>query len=255
MDQELPFRVVTQSVVFNDETFAFCQLLFEKDGEYFTCQKAERQPASASRLLDLFAEASLVPHAFYRTPVPTTFACTQARELEPNMMYLKVAEPLTYSKENILTAKGITDDQIRELRACEVLLQNPHPNICRYYGYLPSANGDYIRGLCFERQETLLFDAVIAGAQFPPSFLDGVHEALKHLHSLGYAHSDINPGNIMISKAGEPILIDFDSSLPLGLKVKKGKSPGWEYEGRVSAKENDLWALAKLREWIAGKRE
>ncbi|KAJ7647847.1 hypothetical protein FB45DRAFT_998768 [Roridomyces roridus] len=180
----------------------FCQLLFEKD---------ETRPGPRLKFCQPPAgplQSGDSSATYYRTPVPTTFACTQAEELKSNM-YLKITQSFS----------------------------------------------DYIRGLCFERPERTLDDAVIAGAQFPPSFLDGVEEAIKHLHSLGYAHNDLNPHNIMISKAGDPILIDFDSSLPLGLKLTKGGTFEWEYEGGVSAKENDLWALAELREWIEGRRE
>lgn len=42
-----------------------------------------------------------------------------------------------------------------------------------------------------------------------------LESAVSHLHSLGMAHNDINPRNIMI-KDGDPILIDFGSCQPYG---------------------------------------
>lgn len=45
------------------------------------------------------------------------------------------------------------------------------------------------------------------------SGLEGILAAIKHLHSLGTVHNDINPANIMLDEDDTLNLIDFDSIL------------------------------------------
>ena len=44
--------------------------------------------------------------------------------------------------------------------------------------------------------------------------------AIKHLHSLGLVHNDINPANIMLDQEGTLILIDFDSCRNIGESLR-----------------------------------
>nr|AAY23171.1 putative serine/threonine-protein kinase [Penicillium chrysogenum] len=122
-------------------------------------------------------------------------------------------------------ADGNLDKQItREIRTCETLRKNPHPNIAAYYGYTESCGR--VSGLCFKRYPSTLLEAVnprrLGKAAFLSSArdlvrenmktsLDGILAAIKHLHSLGIVHNDINPANIMLDEDGTFILIDFDS--------------------------------------------
>ncbi|KAJ7161730.1 kinase-like domain-containing protein [Mycena filopes] len=258
MSEDLPFRVVHKAEAFNDTQYSFCLLLFEKDGEHYTCRwNGERQRSFSPDLLrQLFRDAVQVPSAYYRTPLTESFDATVVPPDTENM-YLKVVEPLFYNAsgdaESALTCPTPADSQLQELRVCEVLRAHPHESICRYLGYLPTGDGCYIAGLCFERHQQTLSDAVRDGAKFDPAFLDPLDDAVRHLHSLGFAHNDINPNNIMVSADGRPIIIDFDSSLELGKPLEnKGASPDWQYPGSTSAEQNDLWALAHLREWLAG---
>lgn len=76
---------------------------------------------------------------------------------------------------------------------------------------------------------------------------------MDHLHSLGLAHNDINPSNIMV-KGGVPILIDFGSCQPYGTRLQSLGTSGW-YEELLftSEKKHDTYALGKLREWFQEK--
>ncbi|KAJ7210774.1 hypothetical protein GGX14DRAFT_624906 [Mycena pura] len=141
-------------------------------------------------------------------PVQNAFTSSLPRPFEfrtatPGLgsgIYLKITEP---DAESDLASTALADSQVEELHtrtSAAIMVTFPVP--------------------------------------FPLTFLDGVEDALKHLHSLGC--NDINPSNIMLSKAGDPIVIDFDSCLQLGQKLNKGATPNWEYEGNISAVDNDL---------------
>lgn len=83
------------------------------------------------------------------------------------------------------------------------------------------------------------------------SFVAGIESAIAHLHSLGLAHNDLNPANIMLGKSKEPILIDFDSCRPFGEGLLSGGTRGWTDEKLdTSAKENDLAAIPKIVKWL-----
>ena len=65
---------------------------------------------------------------------------------------------------------------------------------------------DFVEGKAIERQEGL-----------SPLFFSELDRMLKEIHSRGVVHLDLrHKGNILVSKNGEPCLIDFDSSLTFG---------------------------------------
>jgi len=43
-----------------------------------------------------------------------------------------------------------------------------------------------------------------------------LESSIRHLHSLGLAHNDINPSNISVNARCIPILAEFDSCCPVG---------------------------------------
>ncbi|KAK4044609.1 serine/threonine-protein kinase [Parachaetomium inaequale] len=90
------------------------------------------------------------------------------------------------------------------------------------------------------------------------AFLAGVESAFKYLHSLGLAHNDINPHNIMMGETDDggvcsPVLIDFDSCGLFGEQTHTGRTRGFadaeDVEEFVSLKRHDEFSLGRLREW------
>lgn len=75
--------------------------------------------------------------------------------------------------------------------------------------------------------------------------------AIHHLHSLGRAHSDITPMNIMIDENDDPVIIDYGSCRPFGETLITAGTPGWINEDfTISKQEHDHIALEKIQRWI-----
>ncbi|KAK7954757.1 hypothetical protein PG988_015451 [Apiospora saccharicola] len=109
-------------------------------------------------------------------------------------------------------------------------------------------------------------------------FIDELESAVGHLHALDWADNDIQPGNVLvtISKGPDvnsnedkaqaraieavsirPVLIDFESARKVGenLGTSRGRN-GWidcdRKDYRTSEVNHDIWALARMREWLNG---
>ena len=79
----------------------------------------------------------------------------------------------------------------------------------------------------------------------------GLCQGLSYLHSLNIAHRDIKPTNIMLEKAGSPVIIDFGSSGEVD--IKHGT------EGYYAPEQTELPVLGigmdlrKLDSWSLGQ--
>jgi serine/threonine protein kinase len=86
--------------------------------------------------------------------------------------------------------------------------------------------------------------------------LNGILAGIKHLHSLGLVHNDINPGNVMFDEDGTPILIDFDSCRQAGellLETETKRTYHWhDPRVNIAQEENDLHAFEELKIWLIG---
>ena len=85
--------------------------------------------------------------------------------------------------------------------------------------------------------------------------MDALESAVSHLHSLGLAHNDLHPGNVLVDDRGAPVLRDFEAAREIGAKlgIRRG-TEGW-IEGEMedyhtSDKRHDLFALGKIRAWL-----
>ncbi|KAH8754189.1 hypothetical protein F5883DRAFT_382254, partial [Diaporthe sp. PMI_573] len=86
--------------------------------------------------------------------------------------------------------------------------------------------------------------------------MDQIEAAAKHLHSIGLAHNDISPSNIMFDNTGQAVLIDLDSCAPLGNSLTKGglvtgwKGPinGFGRQYDRSSAECDMRAIQEIRD-------
>lgn len=81
-----------------------------------------------------------------------------------------------------------------------------------------------------------------------------------HLHSIGLAHNDINPANVLVSKEGMPVLADFGSCRGIGEGL--GGSRGtmeWvdEEEGDAygTSVSLDLFGIGRVGDWLDGEGE
>jgi serine/threonine protein kinase len=93
----------------------------------------------------------------------------------------------------------------------------------------------------------LVDDSIIAS-------LDGIFQGIKHLHSLGLVHNDINPTNILFDEYGTPVLIDFDSCRKVGESLRDTETKRthqWHDPKTDTASEkNDLGAFEELKIWL-----
>ncbi|KAF5671429.1 serine threonine kinase [Fusarium heterosporum] len=149
----------------------------------------------------------------------------------------------------------IKDLILAEAEICEHLMDHPHLNIAKYWGC--DVVDDRIRGLCFGKYTMTLFERAELGIPLDHEHcLRGIRDGLDHLHSLGFAHNDINPHNIMLDAGDNAIIIDFDSCKPIGETMIKGGTPDWCVENSwISSPENDFYGLNKIAEHFAECRE
>ena len=141
---------------------------------------------------------------------------------------------------------------LEETLIMEEISKSPHPNIITYHGC--NVRRGRIASIVLEKLDQTLTQ-YIATRTMPRldsvSFLQQLNDALAYIHSLGLAHNDINPDNIMIKK-GSPTLIDFGSCQPFGKSLRSLGTEGWYKEDfRTSAQEHDTYSMEKLQEWFA----
>lgn len=81
-----------------------------------------------------------------------------------------------------------------------------------------------------------------------------LESAIYHLHSLGWAHIDLDPSKIVVDASDMPVLINFDSCLEVGRELRTLGTIGWMdvdiEEYTKSDTKHDLFVLDKLREWL-----
>lgn len=152
---------------------------------------------------------------------------------------------------------------LHEARIYEKLLRNPHPNLGNYLGCVVKA-GRVVR-LALKSYNKTLHERLQRetrqdfGPQQRRACMDQVEAAVAHLHSLGLAHNDISPTNIMFDDDGQAVLIDLDACAPQGTPlVKGGWTTGWKGpiagEGLQSMRSSvacDARAIQEIRNHLA----
>lgn len=136
-----------------------------------------------------------------------------------------------------------------------MLKQDPHPNICVYYGCVRNDTDDaYFTHICLKKYVRTLGEAV--RSKDSPldrvAIINGLSNGLQFLHThFKLAHNDINPHNIMLDDQGNAVIIDFDSCMPLDedfppLK-KRGTFHGWTKCTR--GHQPNLWQRTTFLVW------
>jgi serine/threonine protein kinase len=143
------------------------------------------------------------------------------------------------------TPKALLDETL----IMEQISKSPRPEIVSYYAC--RVKRGRITAILSERLNQTLTQYV-STPDFKQldkvKFVEALESAVDYLHSLGLAHNDINPNNIMV-KDGMPVLIDFGSSQPFGKHPQSLGTEGWYKElFFTSEKEHDTYSLGKPRE-------
>ncbi|KAK4207372.1 serine threonine kinase [Rhypophila decipiens] len=187
-----------------------------------------------------------IPDRALYAPVPrnTSLAIIPARENDnfnasnsyvkgPNIRYF-----IELSRGNMFWDWPDRREWIPDMLLSEVLITDrickvPHPFIIKYHGYCH-----------WELREW--------DKEVKTTMLERIESAVKYLHSLGLAHNDLNPQNVMVRSDGTPALIDFGSCRPFGEELKYSYgTPGWfEEDFKTSEKKHDLYGLKMLEEWL-----
>lgn len=115
----------------------------------------------------------------------------------------------------------------KEAQVCEKLRAQPHRSIAQYHGCI--VDGSQIRGLCFKKYTKTLWDRLQVTSEplDHKAVLSAIQAGIEHIHSLGLAHNDINPANIMFDSDNNAIIVDFDSCLEIGDDLIKHGTHGW----------------------------
>ncbi|KAK4158038.1 kinase-like domain-containing protein [Chaetomidium leptoderma] len=172
--------------------------------------------------------------------------------------YIKRPDMFTFARLGEAAGEHLRETLLDEALVLHRIAQNPHPNMVRSCG-VRVARGR-ITGLVIEKHENNLFDHVGLGLPIADhaAFMDALRAAVEHLHSIGLAHNDLNPYNVMVSKDGMPVLIDFGSCAEFGANLTNGGTPGWVENLEtymLSEKGNDEYALKKVSEWLKAQVE
>ncbi|KAF7557031.1 hypothetical protein G7046_g6147 [Stylonectria norvegica] len=187
---------------------------------------------------------------------PQAMPLTKAPDNLPTDVFVKRPRLALYDvflKHNVvhLLPKGLAE----EAEAMEVLMSHPYPNIIGYHGC--QVRRGHITGLVFDRHRHDLKDYLKAGhnIQDKDVFIDSLQSAIHHVHSLGWAHNDLNPTNVLVADDGRPVLIDFGSARRIGEKMTMSRgTKGWidceMKDYTTSETRHDSSALTKLHAWL-----
>ncbi|KAH8808651.1 kinase-like domain-containing protein [Xylogone sp. PMI_703] len=187
--------------------------------------------------------------------VPKDIQLTIASEnLDMSSVFIKRPGLVVY--EIFKGSDFIPKEVLNETLIMEQISKSPHPNIVNYYGCRVK-RGRITAILLEQLDETLA--QYVSTADFrhldKTKFMIALESALDHLHSLGLAHNDISPHNIMV-KDRMPIIIDFGSCQPFGNHLQSLGSEGWYEEPfHTSERKHDTYSLGKVREWLQNQEQ
>ncbi|KAF2676044.1 hypothetical protein K458DRAFT_380584 [Lentithecium fluviatile CBS 122367] len=140
---------------------------------------------------------------------------------------------------------------LEEAEILQFLKQHLHPNIIKFHGC--TINRGRFAGIALERHNVILQyrHEDVPQALDIDAFMRGIRAGVAHLHSLGFAHNDLNPTNIALGGNENPILLDFGSCRKFGEDLLSGGTFGWVVEDySTSARRHDESAMDKIEAWL-----
>lgn len=142
---------------------------------------------------------------------------------------------------------------LEEAHALQVISRHPHPGLIKFHGCCVQRGR--ITGLAQEKHENdLNHHLKEVGPVDNAAFIETLESAVRHLHSIGLAHNDINPANILVNSDNLPVLVDFGSCREIGEKLTTCRgTPGWvddEDDYSTSEMQHDIFAIEKIRAWL-----
>ncbi|PUU77425.1 serine/threonine-protein kinase-like protein [Tuber borchii] len=229
-----------------DLVFSHTKIILREGNQYYYAITSRQYPATSK--VDL-GELDIVP-------IPTSqmwpsFSAQFGRAPEPLPQDCFVKRPSLLNYRDTEDFNHLRSLLLNEAEVCEILRASPHPNIAQYLGCI--VEDDKIMGLCFVKYGMNLSERVTKDSRpFDADLiLQGIQEGIRHLHSLGLIHCDINPTNIVMD-GDTPVIVDFDSCRREGEKLGiKGGTWGWTNEDFEFARpENDEYGLSKIRDFL-----
>ncbi|KAH8900816.1 kinase-like protein [Thozetella sp. PMI_491] len=236
-----------------------CFTWFDQDDHAYFGQvqkpKVEMGLEEVSSALEMIPDEDIYPHLeSHHQKAPDHLNSAAPTELRG--VYLKrppVGEYNVYKALN--TVENIPETLLDEVAALQEISQHgQHPNLVRFHGC--RVRQGRITALIIDKYEDNLRDSLRQGKAIDKDrILNGLDSAVQHLHSLGLAHNDINPGNIMVDEnTGEPVLVDFGSSHKIGASMRASRgTPGWTEDDddyATSKESHDTAGLDKIRKWL-----
>jgi serine/threonine protein kinase len=162
-----------------------------------------------------------------------------------------VKRPKISCADNEYEVKLVPRMLFEEVEVLEFLKQHHHPNIVKYYGC--TVNRGRITGIALERYNVILqyrYEDVAHDLDIT-ACMNGICAGVRHLHSLGLAHNDLNPTNIALDDDDNPILLDFGSCKKFGEELLSGGTYGWiDEDYSTSSQYHDESALNKIEAWL-----
>ncbi|CAM3808630.1 serine/threonine protein kinase [Marinicrinis lubricantis] len=146
------------------------------------------------------------------------------KEFYPNQLVLRDLDQRSVVCRKPSLRKTFDEWLLRFRSEIDILREMDHPHIVSYAAHF-NENGtgylvtEYCRGSALHHYRSQV-DGQLEASFFKQMMLPLV-DALQYIHSKGYIHRDIKPGNIIIGKKGKPWLIDFGSAVSFTRSEKR----------------------------------
>jgi len=208
-----------------------------------------------------------IPHDEIYPPLPADWSALAMTGSQPEY-HLKRPHFASYEGAAKGTKK-LAERFLEEARTLHLMRLKPHPNLLKLEGCL--VQDGRIHGVFLKRYPITLDDRVAAEKRSKKPLekaacvkaLDRaacfkrIVAGVKHLHSLGIAHNDINPNNIMLDEEDRPVIVDLGGCRPFGEEMVEGGTLDWNdgFDEDVSTANNDMIGLRKVGEWLGISEE